>query len=71
VFAPGKAVVIPCIGTPKMQRSYDRHLYQARHLIGNFLARLELYRAIATRYDKTVAAFLGAAHLAASIVWLN
>jgi transposase len=30
-----------------------------------------LYRAIATRYDKTVAAFLGAVHLAASIVWLN
>ena len=67
----GKAVVITCVGTRKVQRSYDRHLYKARHLIENFFARLKLYRAIATRYDKTVAAFLGAGHLAASIVWLN
>jgi len=37
----GKAVVIPCIGTRKVQRSYDRHLYKTRHLIENFLARLK------------------------------
>ncbi|MGL9721032.1 transposase, partial [Symbiopectobacterium sp.] len=36
----------------------------------NFFARLKQYRAIATRYDKTAINFLGAIHLAASIVWL-
>ena len=36
----------------------------------NFFARLKQYRAIATRYDKTARNFLGAIHLAASMVWL-
>ena len=67
----GKAVVIPCLRTRKHQRSYDRHLYKARHLIENFFARLKQYRAIATRYDKTARNFLGAIHLAAAVVWLN
>lgn len=66
----GKAVVIPSIRTRTVQREYDRHLYKARHLIENFFARLKQYRAIATRYDKTAVAFLGAVHLAASVVWL-
>jgi transposase len=67
----GKQVVIPSISTRKVQRSYDHHLYKARHLVENFFARLKQYRAIATRYDKTAVAFLGAIHLAASIVWLT
>lgn len=49
----GKSVVIPSQRTCKQQRDDDRHLYQARHLIENFIARLKHYRAIGTRYDKT------------------
>ena len=67
----GKAVVIPPISSRKHQRSHDRHLYKARHLIENFFARLKQYRTIATRYDKTARNFLGAIHLAAAVVWLN
>ena len=66
-----KAVVIPPKASRKHQRSYDRHLYKARHLIENFYARLKQCRAIATRYDKTAHNFLGAIHLAAAVVWLN
>ena len=66
----GKAVVIPSRVTNKQPREYDRDLYKARHLIENFFARLKQYRAIATRYDKTARNFLGAIHLAASMVWL-
>ena len=36
-----------------MQPDYDKELYKARHLIENFFAKLKLFRAIATRYDKT------------------
>ena len=54
----------------KQPREYDRHLYQARHLIENFFAKLKQYRGIATRYDKTARNFLGAIHLAATVVWL-
>ena len=67
----GKKVVIPPKNGRRVLRDYDRHLYQARHLIENFFARLKQYRCIATRYDKTACNFLGAIHLAAAVVWLN
>ncbi len=70
MLARGKAVVIPSRATNKQPRELDRDLYKARHLVENFFARLKQYRAIATRYDKTACNFLGAIHLAASIVWL-
>lgn len=66
----GKQIVIPSNPTRTVQRSYDRHLYKARHLIENFFARLKQYRSIATRYDKTSRNFLAAIHLAASVIWL-
>ena len=53
-----------------MQRSYDRDLYKARHLIENFFAKLKQFRAIATRYDKTARNFLAAIHFAARLIWL-
>ena len=63
--------VIPPKSNRKTPRDYDEALYKARHLIENFFEKLKHYRAIATRYDKTAAAFLGATHLAAAIIWLN
>jgi transposase len=62
--------VIPPKSGRKVQRTYDRVLYQARHLIENFFAKLKQYRAIATRYDKTAQNFLGGIYLAASVIWL-
>ena len=53
------------------RREYDQYLYQARHLIENFFAKLKQYRAIATRYDKTAVNFLGTIYLVASVIWLN
>jgi len=66
----GKTIVIPPKSN-KTSREYDQDLYQARHLIENFFARLKQFRAIATRYDKRAANFLGAIYLAASMTWLN
>lgn len=63
--------VIPPKSSRKVLRDYDRALYKARHLIENFFEKLKHYRAIATRYDKTAAAFLGAIYLAATVIWLN
>ena len=64
-------VVIPSRSKSLAPREIDRHLYKRRHLIENFFARLKQYRAIATRYDKRAAVFLGAIYLAASVIWLN
>ena len=65
------AVVIPPKANRRHPRPYDKHLYQARHLIENFFAKLKQYRALATRYDKRAVSFLGAIYLAASVVLLN
>ena len=67
----GKQVVIPPKSNRKVQRHYDKALYMARHLIENLFEKLKHYRAIATRYDKRAVAFLGAIHLAASLIWLK
>ena len=65
-------IVIPSKRHRLEQREHDRHLYAARHLIENLFGRLKgRYRAIATRYDKTAAIFLGAVHMAAAMDWLR
>ena len=68
--ASGKEIVIPSKRNRKEQRSYDKELYKARHLIENFFCKLKQFRAIATRYDKTARNFLAAIHLAATTIWL-
>lgn len=67
----GIEIVIPSKKNRKEAREYDKDMYQWRHLIENFFQKLKQYRAIATRYDKTASAFLGAIHLVASIIWLK
>ena len=67
----GVPVVIPPKAHRLQPRPYDKHLYEARHLIENFFAKLKQYRALATRYDKRAVSFLGAIYLAASVVLLN
>jgi transposase len=66
----GKVAVIPPKANRKVQREYDKELYKARHLIENFFAKLKLFRAIATRYDKTARNFLAAVYFAATLIWL-
>ena len=63
--------VIPSKSNRKYRREHDLHLYKARHLIENFFQKLKLYRAIATRYDKTARNFLAAVYLAASVILLH
>lgn len=66
----GKIAIIPT-GRRKKKRGYDKHIYQARHLIENFFAKLKQYREIATRYDKLARNFLSGIYLASTIIWLN
>ena len=69
--AQGKSAVIPSKANRTTPREYDQDLYQVRHLIENFFAKLKQYRAIATRYDKRQVNFLGAIYLAATVIWLS
>ena len=75
VLAPlreaGKTAIIPPKRNRKKQRTYDRDLYRARHLVENFFCKLKHFRGIATRYDKTKRNYLAAVHLAAAVILLN
>jgi transposase len=44
--AAGKTAVIPPKANRSSPRSYDQHLYAARHLIENFFAKLKQFRAM-------------------------
>jgi transposase len=71
LLAAGKKIVIPSKKNRKEQRTLDKELYKARHLIENFFCNLKQFRAIATRYEKTARNFLAAIHLVAVTIWLN
>jgi transposase len=62
---------IPPKANRKHKRDYDKDLYQARHLIENFFAKLKQFRAIATRYDKTARNFLAFVHVASIMILLR
>jgi putative transposase len=47
--------VIPPKANREHQREYDKDLPKAGDLIENFFAKLKLFQAIATRYDRPVA----------------
>ena len=66
----GGQAVIPPRRSRKTLRAWDRHRYQARHLIENLFAHLKHYRRLATRYDKLDAHFAAFLTLAAIRVWL-
>jgi len=44
--AAGKNAVIPPRSHRRVQRSYDKDLYKARHLVENFFAKLKLFRVL-------------------------
>ncbi len=69
--AAGKTAVIPSKKNRKNPRTYDKVLYEARHLMENFFCWAKQFRAIATRYDKTSRNFLAAVHMVAALCWLN
>lgn len=55
---------------PKNYRELDWYLYRCRYLVENALARLKLFRGIATRYDKLKDSCGAAIMLACIFIWL-
>ena len=51
--------------------SYDKALYQKRNLIERFFNKLNQFRRVATRYEKTARNYLAVVTLAATILWLR
>jgi transposase len=49
---------------------FDPKAYQRRNVVERSFTTLKNYRAIATRYDRLARNYLGALHLASTLVWL-
>jgi transposase len=63
--------VIPPRKHRKIQREYDRYLYQLCHLVENAFLRLKRWRGIATRYAKNTASFLAAVQIRCIARWAH
>jgi transposase len=64
-------VVIPPLGSRKVEIAYDKNAYGLRYLIECFINKIKHYRRVATRYEKTARNFLSMVGLAAVMVWLR
>ena len=51
--------------------AYDRAAYRRRSRVEQLWGRLKEWRAVATRYEKTAASYLGALYVAASLDWIR
>lgn len=67
----GAEAVIPPRKHRKIQRFYDPHLYEARHLVENAFLHLKRWRGIATRYAKNLSSFLAVVRIRCLALWLN
>jgi transposase len=63
-------VVIPSNPTRRIQRRYDRTIYEQRHHVENFFQRIKQCRRIATRYEKLATTYLAMVSIAAMLTWL-
>jgi len=66
--ARGATAVIPQKANRKIQRGYDAEVYKWRHLVENFCAKINEFRGIATRYDKTDCSYAACWNLAAVLI---
>jgi len=64
----GVMTVIPPRSNRKVQYVYDKVMYQWRHLVENYFAKIKEYRGIATRYDKTDISFAANLNIVAAII---
>jgi len=64
-------VVIPSKSNRKKPRDLDKDLYKERNLIERMFNKIKHFRRVATRYDKTAAAYLAFVTIAGICLWLK
>ena len=69
--AAGKEAVIPAKRTRLHPPAYDKSKYCQRNRIERLVGRLKQFRAVATRYDKLDAMFLGGILAALTLIHLR
>jgi hypothetical protein len=71
VAAKRATAVIPDNPAHARKHPLDRHLYRERHLVGCCFAKLERFRRIATRHERTARNYLAVVTIAAAVLWLR
>lgn len=71
IEAGGAEAVIPTQKNRTVQRDIDRERYEDRNLAERGWARLEVFRRVATRYEKTARNVLAILHVASITVLLK
>jgi transposase len=71
IEAMGARAVIPPHPRRKNPVAWDSHISKARHAIENGFAKLKQFRALATRFDKTIRSFTAQVALACIVIWLR
>ena len=66
--ARGSVAAVPSKSNWKVKCSRGREMNKWRHQIENFFAKIKEFRAIATRYGKTVADFRAIINLVAGVI---
>jgi len=69
--AMGAEVVMPPKFNRKNPRGLDKELYKERNLIERMFNKMKHFRRVATRYDKTAAAYLAFVTIAGIFLWLK
>mgnify|MGYP002627448224 FL=1 len=64
-------VVIPPKKNRKVQREYNRTIYECRHKIENTFLKLKRWRGIATRYAKMTSSYIAAVQICCMFLWLR
>jgi len=63
--------VIPSKKNSKHPREIDLHIYKERHLIENFFSKIKHFRRVFSRFDKTIANYLGFINFAGALIWMR
>lgn len=67
----GAVAVIPNNPSRAGKYAFDKHLYAQRHLVECCFSRLNQFRRVATRFEKTARNYLAILHLAATVLWMR
>ena len=63
--------VIPPQSNRQHPRDYDRPVYKERHLIECLIGKLQQFRRVFARFDKTAVNFMNFIRFAAALIWLQ
>ena len=64
-------MVVPPKKNRNLQREYDEHVYQDRHVIECFFGKIKHFRRVSSRFDKAARNYFSFVCLASTHVWLR